>query len=273
MELDESWKKEGNTGQYRVTKKYAESTGRQRNFLKFENTLGLCEEDWIAYIELSSMMKLPLSDNDWEASMSVNNHGEETATLVWNTFGIEKFPHLENLFGSLSLAEEISTVPEEGVAHQPDHLINSFSVDGNSDFPLVECSGRLGDSSEMSAHQIPERYDGKQMSGSEDVDRASPTQMQACSVNQPAGEGPGSSLTCSFCGATGITTTFNLRRHISRMHSGSFKCSICQVEFSDRHNLNLHTRNCYHYCPVVGCSFKEKRKSRLDGHVRMHCRF
>ena len=78
--------------------------------------------------------------------------------------------------------------------------------------------------------------------------------------------------TCSLCGLSGIKDNFNLGRHISRMHSGSFKCVICKVEFDDRHRFNIHYKDCYHFCPFEGCSFREKRQSRMDGHVRKHSR-
>ena len=79
-------------------------------------------------------------------------------------------------------------------------------------------------------------------------------------------------LTCSLCGAAGIKDAFNLKRHLSRMHFGVFKCSICKLAFSDRHTLMLHYPDCFHYCPIVGCSYKEKRNQRMEGHLRMHSR-
>ena len=79
-------------------------------------------------------------------------------------------------------------------------------------------------------------------------------------------------LNCSFCGVSGIKDKFNLDRHIARMHLSSVKCCTCLVEFSDRYWYDLHSGQCYHYCPFEDCSFKEKRRSRIDGHIRRHAR-
>ena len=77
-------------------------------------------------------------------------------------------------------------------------------------------------------------------------------------------------LVCPHCGAMGINGTCKLLLHIERMHSRPFTCTICQVEFADRYFYNLHSPTCYYVCPVDGCTFKEKRESRLAGHLRRH---
>ena len=77
-------------------------------------------------------------------------------------------------------------------------------------------------------------------------------------------------LSCSFCGATGINGMSKLMLHIDRMHSKSFTCSICKVEFCDRFNFMQHSPSCFYWCPVDGCSYHEKRESRFKGHLRKH---
>ena len=77
-------------------------------------------------------------------------------------------------------------------------------------------------------------------------------------------------LSCSFCGATGINGMSKLMLHIDRMHSKSFTCNICKVEFCDRFNFMQHSPSCFYWCPVDGCSYHEKRESRFKGHIRKH---
>ena len=77
-------------------------------------------------------------------------------------------------------------------------------------------------------------------------------------------------LRCPHCGAPGILGTAKLLLHIDRMHSRPYTCTICQVEFADRYFYNLHSTTCFYFCPVDGCIFKEKRESRMAGHLRRH---
>ena len=77
-------------------------------------------------------------------------------------------------------------------------------------------------------------------------------------------------LTCTQCGARGIASMSKLMVHLDRMHSKPFTCIICKVEFVDRFSFNLHSPNCYFFCPIEGCNYKEKRESRLKGHLRRH---
>ena len=96
--------------------------------------------------------------------------------------------------------------------------------------------------------------------------------VQASQSSTGADHGTIGGITCKICGASGLKDMYNLERHILRMHSSSFSCKICRVEFTDRHSYTVHSTYCYYYCPIDGCSFKEKRKYRLDGHVRRHSR-
>ena len=61
-----------------------------------------------------------------------------------------------------------------------------------------------------------------------------------------------------------------MRRHVERMHFGPIKCKICQTIFGDKYWYLRHSKDCYYFCSVDGCTFHDKRKSRLDGHMRMH---
>ena len=85
-------------------------------------------------------------------------------------------------------------------------------------------------------------------------------------VEKEAREG----LICPHCGAPGILGTAKLLLHIDRMHSRPYTCTICEVEFADRYFYNWHSTTCFYFCPVEGCIFKEKRESRMAGHLRRH---
>ena len=82
VELEEKVKGGHHSGQYKV--KEMKEHGRKRNFSTFDSTLGLNEEDWKVFVNLSSIFNLPVSERDFEASISVNEYGEETTTIVWN---------------------------------------------------------------------------------------------------------------------------------------------------------------------------------------------
>ena len=77
-------------------------------------------------------------------------------------------------------------------------------------------------------------------------------------------------LTCPHCGALGINGGSKLMLHIDRMHSKPVLCSVCNVEFADRHSFVQHSPSCFYWCPVEGCNYHEKRESRFNGHLRKH---
>ena len=82
VELEEKLTGEHHCGSYRVTE--MKDDGRKQNFSTFQSTLGFNEEDWEAFIRISSILKVPFSERGFEASISRNAKGEETATIVWN---------------------------------------------------------------------------------------------------------------------------------------------------------------------------------------------
>lgn len=77
-------------------------------------------------------------------------------------------------------------------------------------------------------------------------------------------------LVCTYCGLKGIASMSKLLLHIDRMHSVPCTCVICKVEFVDRYSYNQHSPNCFYFCPIEGCNYKDKRESRLKGHLRRH---
>ena len=264
VELEEREVTEGYSGHYIVVEKPGNS--KDKRYSTFQSTLGIHEEDWEAYVQMSNAWKLPLSDNLFDVSISTNGIGEETTTIVWNTFksGDDKtdddtdisrnsdkieWERLESMLESLVLA------PGSAATENLDQNKNL-----ESNYHGEECSG-INAESVQTGHMEPEDT-------AELVEHGVPV----LAGSGERGEKGTGGYTCSFCGITGIKDNFNLGRHISRMHSGLFKCSICNVEFSGRFSFNVHYKDCYLYCPIEGCPFKEKRQSRMDGHLRKHSR-
>ena len=294
-------------GHFKVKRKMID-VGRNRSFSKFQCTLGLNEEDWEAFIELSNTFKLPISENSFETSISMNELGEETATFVWNTFqtskplvaGViesslqsEKYTGCEDvssggkgvgweiLSTSIGLATEVEIVESaalfttggvvEGslalsLIEGKELASAALSIAGEGEEPANRSNGEEGAGQPLVSFETEAVVPVSTVTGQESVEPELSSGREERHLLKSVG------LICSYCGASGIKDKFNMGRHISRMHRDSIVCNICRVEFSDRYTFDIHSRCCYHYCPIVGCSFKEKRKSRLDGHIRWHCR-
>ena len=294
IDLEEKKIGENYCGHFKIKRKM-KTVGRNRSFSKFQSTLGLKEEDWEAYIEVSNTLKLPISENSFEASISMNELGEETATFVWNTFQTSKNLVTGVIESSLQSEKytECEDIRSEGEEVGPEMLSTSVGLPTEVevvDSAALSTTGGEGEGSfalniegkELASAALSIAGEGKVpatlSTGEEGVKQppvvaaSSVTGQELVQFELPAARGEMVGLICSYCGASGIKDLFNMGRHISRMHRDSFVCNICRVEFSDRYTYNVHSTYCYHYCPIVGCSFKEKRKSRMDGHIRWHCR-
>ena len=81
-----------------------------------------------------------------------------------------------------------------------------------------------------------------------------------------------SSIDCGLCSASGFRNRWFLRRHVNLMHAESVKCNICGNIFKDKYHYLQHSKNCYYWCSRAGCSFHERRKSRVESHEKKHDR-
>ena len=124
VELEEKVKGGHHSGQYKV--KEMKEHGRKRNFSTFDSTLGLNEEDWKVFVNLSSNFNLPVSERDFEASISINEYGEETTTIVWNEIpcGERDLPLIEEneAFISEENGAKISSVSNNGDSQESNNL-------------------------------------------------------------------------------------------------------------------------------------------------------
>ena len=228
VELEVKKMEDDYSGQYKVTSKTVRegSSGKTRNFSKFQSTLGLNKEDWEVYIEMSNAYKLPFSQNSFEAAISTNEVGEETTAVVWNSFQTR--------------AEDATVRGELGDNVQSEVRDESFGWDELESMALSMGSQEVGS----------DVVDGDKMYGCDvnNGEKKGVVELEPGSVededlprfgrdngvltdsgqNSPSGEeeGTGSKLkespryTCSLCSASGIKDKFNLERHMVRMHSG-----------------------------------------------------
>ena len=77
-------------------------------------------------------------------------------------------------------------------------------------------------------------------------------------------------VSCPHCDQSGFKDNWFLGRHIQRMHHVPIKCEICQSVFVDKFWYFIHSRSCFFVCPREGCNFHDKRKARLDSHIKRH---
>ena len=79
-------------------------------------------------------------------------------------------------------------------------------------------------------------------------------------------------ICCPHCGVSRFKRAWFLTRHISQMHLGSIKCGICDNVFLDKFHYLKHSKTCFYWCKMDGCSVHDKRKSRVESHERTHQR-
>ena len=262
VELEERKVAGGFSGHYKVIEKSGNS--KDKRYSTFQSTLGIAEEDWEAYIQMSDAWKLPLSDNLFDVSISTNCTGERTTTIVWNTFKSED----DKTVDDSDISENSDNIEWERLESLLESLVLApGSTESSDQNKKLESNPH----DKLGSDNTTESIQTKNMEPEETGELVEPV-VQVFAGSDQLGEKDTGGYTCSVCGITGIKDNFNLGRHISRMHSGSFKCSVCNVEFNGRFSFNVHYKDCYHYCPFEGCPFKEKRQSRMDGHIRKHSR-
>lgn len=84
-------------------------------------------------------------------------------------------------------------------------------------------------------------------------------------------------IKCEYEGCTRTyTSTFNLRRHIEKVHFGikKFKCAYCQKHLSSKQNLidhqNVHSGARPYVCDVPTCNIRFRQLSQFYLHKQMH---
>lgn len=130
-------------------------------------------------------------------------------------------------------------------------------MESTDDFSAVEAANPGEEAKIQPNNNVVEMeyavYDGEVRSGADPGDRKKPTVVN-----------------CPHCEDSGFKDTWFLKRNIERMHLVPIKCEIGIIVFIDKYCYINHSKNCFYFCPREGCTFHDKRKSRLDGHVRRH---
>ena len=82
---------------------------------------------------------------------------------------------------------------------------------------------------------------------------------------------------CAYEGCTrAYSSTFNLKRHIEKVHFGikKFKCAYCEKHLSSKQNLidhqNIHSGARPYQCDVPTCGIKFRQLSQFYLHKQMH---
>lgn len=84
-------------------------------------------------------------------------------------------------------------------------------------------------------------------------------------------------VNCEYEGCTRVySSTFNLKRHIEKVHYGikKFVCAYCQKHLSSKQNLidhqNIHSGARPYKCEVPTCGIKFRQLSQFYLHKQMH---
>ena len=219
----------------------------QADYGSFFNTLGFStKEDWDDWMLVSQMMSLSVSAGSdptgLEMAFRVTDSGLEEIICVGS--GGQK--------GTVTLVDDVDEEKEiayEGVIEK--------ALGTNEEDAAKQSEVEGSDEGGAGGENCAEAEDG---AGAEDGARA----KASGAVSRV--------ISCSHCGEAGFQDGWFLRRHVERMHLAPIKCEICQTVFGDKYWYLKHSKNCYFFCSVEGCTFHDKRKSRMEGHMRKHLR-
>ena len=304
IDLEESRMGDNLCGKLSVTE-LSSGGSRTRNYVRnctsFQNSLGFKSlDDWDQFVEITNAWKLPLAEDDQPGSVQscifTNNIGENTVKYAWNNFETPEFASKEIVLSIVHDAVEHACLndPELTDAELLEITDNTFKgAERDVPDPMREmllpavfevleiADEKFGEesfgkgNSEQNSVNDESRNGNEAAAGNienvEAVDLGQSKVEMAKSVPViPAVELTRKGLNCPHCGVMGIKGMSKLLLHIDRIHSRPFTCTICNVEFIDRYFYDKHTPTCFYFCPVDGCNFKEKRESRLKGHLRGH---
>ena len=275
---------------------------KSSSYTQFYSSLGLySREDWDDWMEVSKMLNMNITEDNtvsegFEVAVITEANGDETVLcagcyvfstdfvrdivleLVDNVFRSELpqplVQHVANQVvgggsnqhlleqgggaygGGVEGADIVTVSTIEQVLNFQEQVEEEVEmvafVDGTSDVP------HFGDQEHAEEHV-------------ENIPSADNTTIDSVNVtlSKPGGKEQ-RLISCEHCGASGFKDGWYLRRHITLMHTGSVQCNICSNIFIDKHKYLQHAKTCYYWCDVAGCSYHEKRKSRVDSHMRSH---
>ena len=214
---------------------------RSCSYGSFFNTLGFySKEDWDDWVKISQTLSLPLSAgghrDDFELAWNKDGNGKEEIICV----GTSSIP-------TLFEEEEREDDARKGDTEEP-----------------IDVSGAVYELDDS----VDERKDENKVEESKEdngvVDNLDDDGAGLDDSKEPL------LVICPHCKEGAFKDAWFLKRHIQRMHLVPIKCEICQTVFIDKYRYVNHSKQCLYTCPREGCTFQEKRKSRLEGHMRKH---
>ena len=241
-----------------------------RSYEKFYSSLGVTsEDDWNAWIDMSKILGIPVSSDGsrdgFEIAIIEGATGQQRVLCAGsNTFVVEDL---------------IKEMVEEIAAYAVDIAVTKHEDNLDEEMGGIIVGNTNEDKDDLIERFIDD-YDAFLDTADdvdEDVEKEDRPPFEAPTDNgddssAAAKKSGRSDLVCNYCGLEGFKDGWYLRRHISLLHVGSVKCEICEVLFIDKYNYIKHVKTCFFWCDHPGCSFHEKRRSRVESHKRSHAR-
>ena len=239
---------------------------RSSSYQQFFSTTGLyCKEDWDDWNLISQMLNIPVtvdgSNDGIEIAVIQHGNGDETVLCAGS--------------GVVSEYDFIREIVEELVNSTVDiHDGTVVGGIGGTDAELVANEGGVieyalrNPAIDVFENELEHAIEEDEGHPLEDV----PQSMCVPQSSKGQDVSPLPMIVCPHCGASGFRHSWFLQRHISQVHTGSVKCEICENLFIDKFRYLEHSSSCFYWCKKEGCSFHEKRKSRVESHMRKHDR-
>ena len=176
---------------------------RSRSYEQFYSSADVnCKEDWDAWINMSKALSLPVSSVDhdrFETALETNALGEVTVFCAGSTFLTDQEIFEHKMKNVESLINDLSL-------ESPLETVSTGSDNGS---PTIQATEEV-------------RSDGDSRTGALSAPNAIKDRVLTKTYE------------CMFCDANGFKDKFNLNRHVTRLHMGPVKCSVCENIFKDK---------------------------------------
>ena len=228
----------------------ASDKARSCSYGSFFNTLGFySKQDWNDWVKISQILSLPLSAgghrDDFELAWNKDGNGKEEIICV-GTSSIPTLFEEEEREDDARKGDTAESIDVSGAVYEID--------DGVDESKNGDCVDERKDEND-----VEESKEDNGVDDTLDDDGAGLEDSKEPLL-----------VICPHCKEGGFKDAWFLKRHIQRMHLVPIKCEICQTVFIDKYRYANHSKQCLYTCPREGCTFQEKRKSRLEGHMRKH---
>ena len=235
---------------------------KSSSYQSFYNSLGLqSQQDWDDWILASEVLKLPFAvdgaKDQVEIAVSKNGNGDERIICIGSRLRVNEEFVMKMLLEIVDSAVDRSeNQNDEGMKDDwSSKETNTNGINEEIEKLLIDRSVPVVNFESDSAAKAP--VDSVAKAPDDAADRA-PARKSSQSVK------------CNLCGTSGFRSVWFLKRHIAQMHTGSIKCDICANVFIDKFSYLQHSKDCFFWCGKTGCSFHDKRRTRVESHERSH---